>query len=118
MIAVMSDIADQAKELMGIRDQSTSKLTQPIKDELRDRFRSLKTQIVGYAKYGTVDKSKRALTPLESAYFEPAMKSTAANILISVTADPTTDEWYTCIYGIETDIRTLLDQLEGEFAAD
>jgi hypothetical protein len=34
---------------------------------------------------------------------------------VSINADPATQEWFSCVYGINTDIGHLLSQLEEQY---
>lgn len=77
---------------------------------------SLKERLKAASKTGTVDGSKRPLTPYEQAYFEPAVSSAIANCNIAVNSHPIKSNWFSCLYGMEMDITHLLYQLEEGFS--
>ncbi|MNC57518.1 hypothetical protein D3C75_1071880 [compost metagenome] len=112
VIGKMRSFCSQANELMELHKPRLNRLE---KDELQQRFRLLKEEIKRYAKTGTVDGEKRARSECEEFYFEPAVSTASANILVSINADPATQEWFSCVYGINTDIGHLLSQLEEQY---
>jgi hypothetical protein len=114
VIAKMRNLRAQANEIMELHAGKT-RFNRLEKDELQQRFRSLKEELKRYAKTGTIDGEKRSRSEYEEYYFEPAVSAAAANILVSVNADPARPEWFSCIYGIQGDVGHLLSQLEEQF---
>lgn len=112
VIGKMRSFCGAANELMALHKPRLNRLE---KDELQQRFKSLKEEIKRYAKVGTVSGESRALSECERFFFEPAVSTAAANILVSVNADPATQKWFDCVYGINTDIGHLLSQLEEQY---
>ena len=114
VIARMKSLCSQANDLMALHAGKT-RFNRLEKDELQQGFRLLKEEIKRYAKTGTIDGKKRARSELEEFYFEPAVSTAAANILVSVNADPASQAWFSCVYGIQTDVGHLLSQLTEQF---
>lgn len=114
VITKMRSFYTEADDLMKLHDGKT-KFNRLEKDELQQRFKSLKEEVKRYAKTGTVDGEKRPRSEIEQNFFEPAMSSAAANILVSVSTDPANPAWFSCVYGIHGDVGHLLSQLEELF---
>jgi hypothetical protein len=114
VIAKMRNLCAQANELMELHAGKT-RFNRLEKDELQQRFRSLKEELKRYAKTGTIDGNKRVRSECEEYYFEPAVSTAVANILVSVNADPATPAWFSCVYGIQTDVGHLLSQLNQQY---
>lgn len=112
VINKMRSFCSQADELMALHKPRLNRLE---KDELQQRFRLLKEEIKRYAKTGTVDGERRERSECEEFFFAPAVTTAAANILESVNADPATQKWFSCVYGINTDIGSMLSQLEEQY---
>lgn len=114
VIGIMRDLSAQADELMTLH-AGKAKFNRLEKDELQQRFKSLKEELKQYKRTGTIDGKKRPLSEIEQCYFEPAVSTADANILVSANADPAKPEWFSCVYGIKGDLDHLLRQLEEEF---
>jgi hypothetical protein len=114
VITKMRRFSTEANELMKLHDGKT-RFNRMEKDELQQRFKSLKEELKRHAKTGTVDGEKRPRSEIERCYFEPAMSTATANITVSVSADPENPAWFSCIYGIHGDVEHLLSQLEDQF---
>jgi hypothetical protein len=114
VIAKMRSFRAQADEIMELHAGKPS-FNRMEKDELQQRFRALKEELKRYAKTGTIDGERRPRSEYEEHYFEPAVTTAIANILVSVSADPARSEWFSCVYGIHGDVGHLLSQLEEQF---
>lgn len=82
-------------------------------DELeqnRKRLIELKAHLKQRAATGTVDGSKRRLTRLEDAFYEPAVRKASANFSLRTNAPPS--QWASGLYGPSVDIAYLASQLE------
>lgn len=85
------------------------------KAHLQELLAALKQDIKTAAKQGTISKTQRQQSQIESAYFEPAVRSAAANFTVATNSHPIASDWLSCLYGLEMDIGTLLDQLERQY---
>jgi len=78
------------------------------KELLQEKFKSLKSRLNDAAKRGTHNE-------FQDAYFEPAVRSASANLLIATNSHPIKSNWHSALYGIHIDVTYYLDQLEKQF---
>ncbi|HEL4805649.1 hypothetical protein [Stenotrophomonas maltophilia] len=79
-------------------------------EQCRQRLISLKAHLKQRAATGTIDGSKRRLTRLEDAFYEPAVRKASANFSLRTNAPPS--QWSSGLYNPSVDIAYLASQLE------
>ncbi|WP_295573913.1 hypothetical protein [uncultured Stenotrophomonas sp.] len=79
-------------------------------EQCRQRLISLKAHLKQRAATGTIDGSKRRLTRLEDAFYEPAIRKASANFSLRTNAPPC--QWSSGLYNPSVDIAYLATQLE------
>lgn len=79
-------------------------------EQCRQRLISLKAHLKQRAATGTIDGSKRRLTRLEDAFYDPAVRKASANFSLRTNAPPS--QWSSGLYNPSVDIAYLASQLE------
>ncbi|MGE8690049.1 MAG: hypothetical protein ACN6PJ_23080 [Achromobacter sp.] len=72
--------------------------------QLQKRLAALKTAIKEAAKFGTLSGTKRDQTELERCFYDPAVRSAAANFRLPTNSNPLTKNWASELYDSRSDI--------------
>jgi len=114
VIVALRGYRDRINEILGALETKNT-LDPDERATLQGWLTSLKSDLKAAAKFGTIGGGRTPQNQFESAYFEPAVRSAAANLTVAVNSHPIGSNWYSCLYGVRLDITHLLHQLETQF---
>lgn len=91
------------------------RITEAEKALLQQHMRTLKDDLKTETKRMSTVHGAALLTPVEKAYYEPALRKAAANLTPATNSHPLKSRWHTHLYVVRLDISHLLDQLERKY---
>ncbi len=109
VLAELLRIHDEFEQISAAGDRHRS-ITPEELGIYRERLAQLKVHLKQRASTGTIDGSKRRLTWIEDAFYEPAIRKASANFSLRTNAPPS--DWVTGLYGPSSDISYLASQLQ------
>jgi hypothetical protein len=109
ILAELQRVHAEFEELMRVGEQLKNSRAYVV-EEFRDRLIALKAYLKERSKNATIDGRKRAMTRLESAFFDPAVRSALAHFGLRVNAPAA--QWVSGLYESASDISYYAFQLE------
>lgn len=111
VVAALLDFQQRIDDILNLIGDRT-RITDDEKHHLQALLTSLKGDLKSAAKTGTVRGERRPKGPVESAYFDCAIKQAAANLTVAVNSHPITSRWVDCLYGTRMEVSDPLQQLD------
>jgi len=110
ILAELNRVHGEFEELMSAGDRLKNSRAYEV-EEFRERLIALKAYLNQRSKNATVDGSRRTLSRLESAFFDPAMRSASAHFRLRINAP--TSGWVSGLYESASDISYYASQLQS-----
>ncbi len=109
ILAELKKVHEEFEALMRAGDRLKNSRSYEI-EEFRGRLTALKAYLKDRSKNATLDGRKRSMTVLESAFFDPAVRSASAHFRMQVNAPVA--KWVSGLYESSSDISYYVYQLE------
>lgn len=113
ILAELRRIQGEFEKLMSAGDRLANSRSYEV-EEVRVRLAELKVYLKERSSNPTIDGHKRAATILESAFFDPAVRSASAHFRLRVNAPAS--QWVSGLYEASSDISYYVFQLEAHIA--
>lgn len=108
--SAMREFEQRCAEILALLGEKRS-LSPFERSEIEGRYRSLKADLKGASKYGTLSGRRQPLTRAEACFYDPAVRRAAVDLRPATNSHPISSRWFSAVYEARSEFSYWLHNL-------